>query len=631
MSLKTSISRNPNSTDGRSNLAALGLAALGIVFGDIGTSPLYTLKTVLNMTGGSHTPQVLLGVLSLIIWTLIVITSVKYVIFAMSIDNDGEGGILALMSLLCIKKHQQPIIVAIGLFGAALIYGDGAITPAISVLSAVEGLNIATPAVQPYVLPGAVAILVALFAIQPQGTARIGKAFGPIMCLWFLAIAVMGIAGIARHPAVLAALNPLYGLHYLFSNGYSSFLVLGGVFLCVTGAEALYADMGHFGSRPIRIAWSVVVLPSLVLNYAGQSAIVLEGTPTTENIFYRLCPEPLLIPFVVLATIATIIASQSIITGAFSMTRQAIRLGWLPRLQIVQTSEEGYGQIYVGVVNWLLMIVTVGLTLFFGKSDNLAGAYGIAVSATMMLTSGLLFIAMREIWGWSLLTSAAVAGVFLCIDASFFLANLVKVAQGGYVPLLLAALVYGLMLIWHRGSMMVADRLGEKIIPVDEFMRSIQSQNIPRVPGTAVFLTRTARDAPPVMIWHVKHNRALQENLFVLNVVTESIPWIKDSERLNVTEVQPNYWRATVQFGFMERPDIPAVLKQACLQKRSLHLGEVVYYVGHGTIVPREDGTGMAKWQEALFIAMERNSVHVSDFFRLPSDSVVLIGRQVAI
>jgi KUP system potassium uptake protein len=631
MSLKTSISRNPNSTDGRSNLAALGLAALGIVFGDIGTSPLYTLKTVLNMTGGSHTPQVLLGVLSLIIWTLIVITSVKYVIFAMSIDNDGEGGILALMSLLCIKKHQQPIIVAIGLFGAALIYGDGAITPAISVLSAVEGLNIATPAVQPYVLPGAVAILVALFAIQPQGTARIGKAFGPIMCLWFLAIAVMGIAGIARHPAVLAALNPLYGLHYLFSNGYSSFLVLGGVFLCVTGAEALYADMGHFGSRPIRIAWSVVVLPSLVLNYAGQSAIVLEGTPTTENIFYRLCPEPLLIPFVVLATIATIIASQSIITGAFSMTRQAIRLGWLPRLQIVQTSEEGYGQIYVGVVNWLLMIVTVGLTLFFGKSDNLAGAYGIAVSATMMLTSGLLFIAMREIWGWSLLTSAAVAGVFLCIDASFFLANLVKVAQGGYVPLLLAALVYGLMLIWHRGSMMVADRLGEKIIPVDEFMRSIQSQNIPRVPGTAVFLTRTARDAPPVMIWHVKHNRALQENLFVLNVVTESIPWIKDSERLNVTEVQPNYWRATVQFGFMERPDIPAVLKQACLQKRSLHLGEVVYYVGRGTIVPREDGTGMAKWQEALFIAMERNSVHVSDFFRLPSDSVVLIGRQVAI
>jgi len=548
----------------------LGLAALGIVFGDIGTSPLYTLKTVLGMTKGTATPDDVLGVLSLIVWTLIIITSVKYVVVAMSIDNDGEGGILALMSLLCIKKHQQPIIVAIGLFGAALIYGDGAITPAISVLSALEGLNIATPALESYVLPAAVVILVALFAIQPQGTARIGKAFGPIMCLWFLAISVLGIAGIARHPAVLAALNPLYGLRYLFSNGYTSFLVLGGVFLCVTGAEALYADMGHFGSRPIRFTWSGIVLPSLLLNYAGQSALVLEGTPTTDNVFYRLCPEPLLIPFVVLATIATIIASQSIITGAFSMTRQAIQLGWLPRLRIVQTSEEGYGQIYVGVINWLLMIVTVGLTLFFGKSGNLAAAYGIAVSATMMLTSGLLFIAMRDVWGWSLWTSAAVAGVFLCIDACFFLANLVKVAQGGYVPLLLAALVYGTMLIWHRGSITAAERLNEQSIPVDEFMRSIKSQNIPRVPGTGVFLTRTAYDAPPVMIWHVKHNRALQENLFVLNAITESIPRIKNSERLLVTEVQPNYWRATARFGFMEKADIPAVLKQACLQNHSL-------------------------------------------------------------
>jgi KUP system potassium uptake protein len=633
MNQKANIPARPNSAlpVSRSGLAALSLAALGIVFGDIGTSPLYTLKTVLSMTAGTPTPEVVLGVLSLIVWTLIIVASVKYVVFAMSIDNDGEGGILALMSLLVIKKQQQPIIVAIGLFGASLIYGDGAITPAISVLSAVEGLNIATPAVKPYVLPAAVAILVALFAIQPQGTARIGKAFGPIMCLWFLTIAVLGIVGIAHHPAVLAALNPLYGFRYLFSNGYTSFLVLGGVFLCVTGAEALYADMGHFGSRPIRFAWSGIVLPSLLLNYAGQSAIVLQGTATTENIFYRLCPEPLLIPFVILATIATVIASQSIITGAFSMTRQAIQLGWLPRLRIVQTSEEGYGQIYVGVINWVLMIVTVGLTLFFGKSDNLAGAYGIAVSATMMLTSGLLFIAMREVWGWSLLTSGAVAGVFLCIDACFFLANLVKVAQGGYVPLLLAALVYGIMLIWHRGSIMVARRLGERVIPVDEFMRSLKSQNIPRVPGTAVFLTRTAHDAPPVMIWHVKHNRALQENLFVVNAVTEPIPWIKNSERLLVKEVQPNYWRATARFGFMEKPDIPAVLKQACLQNHSLNLGDVVYYVGHGTIVPRDDGRGMPKWQEALYIVMERNSVHVSDFFRLPSDSVVVIGRQVAI
>ena len=614
----------------KSGLAALGLAALGIVFGDIGTSPLYTLKTVLGMHVGPPTPAVVLGVLSLIVWTLMIITSVKYVIFAMSIDNDGEGGILALMSLLGTKKHQRPAIVAIGLFGAALIYGDGAITPAISVLSALEGLNIATPLVGPYVLPATLVILVALFAIQPQGTARIGKAFGPIMCVWFSAIAVMGVAGIARHPGVLAALNPLYGLRYLFSNGFSSFLILGGVFLCVTGAEALYADMGHFGSRPIRLTWSVIVLPSLLLNYAGQSAIVLEGTATTDNIFYRLCPGPLLIPFVILATIATIIASQSIITGAFSMTRQAIQLGWLPRMWIVQTSEKGYGQIYVGVVNWLLMIVTVCLTLFFGKSDNLAAAYGIAVSATMILTSGLLFIAMRDIWGWSLLTSVAVAGVFFCIDAAFFSSNVVKVAQGGYVPLLLATLVYGIMLIWHRGSVKVAQRRGEPIIPVDEFMRSIKSQNVPRVSGIGVFLTRTARDTPPVMIWHVKHNRALQENVFVLNTVTALIPWVKNSERLLVTEVHPNYWRATARFGFMERSDIPAAIKQACL-RNSLNLDDVVYYVGHGTIVPSEDARGPAKWLEALYIAMERNSVHVSDHFRLPYDSVVLIGRRIAI
>ena len=335
----------------RSSLGAMGLSALGIVFGDIGTSPLYTLKTVLNLTGGTPTPDIILGVLSLIIWTLIIVTSVKYVTVAMSIDNDGEGGILALMALLGIKKHQRPAIVAVGLFGAALIYGDGAITPAISVLSALEGLNIALPALKTFILPAAVAILVALFAIQPLGTSRIGKAFGPIMGLWFLSIAALGLWGILQHPAVLTALNPLYGLRYLLSNGYASFVVLGGVFLCVTGAEALYADMGHFGPRPIRLAWSGVVFPSLILNYAGQSAIVLDGASTADNIFYRLCPEALLIPFIVLATLATIIASQSIITGAFSMTRQAIQLGWLPRLQITQTSEKGYGQIYVGVIN----------------------------------------------------------------------------------------------------------------------------------------------------------------------------------------------------------------------------------------------------------------------------------------
>jgi KUP system potassium uptake protein len=609
----------------------MGLSALGIVFGDIGTSPLYTLKTVLALSGRTPAPEAVLGALSLILWTLIIITSVKYVMFAMSIDNDGEGGILALMSLLGIKKHHRPAIIAIGLFGAALIYGDGAITPAISVLSALEGLNIATPSLTAYVLPAAVAILIALFAIQPLGTSRIGKAFGPIMSLWFLSIAALGVWGVIRHPAVFAALNPLHGFRYLSSNGYESFLVLGGIFLCVTGAEALYADMGHFGSRPIRLAWSGIVFPSLILNYAGQSAIVLDGAPIADNIFYRLCPGFLLVPFVILATAATIIASQSIITGAFSMTRQAIQLGWLPRLRIIQTSEKGYGQIYVGLVNWLLMAATVGLALSFGKSDNLAAAYGIAVSATMLMTSALLFIAMREVWGWGLLASGAAAGTFLCIDAGFFLANLMKVAEGGYVPLLLAGLVYGIMLIWHRGSTAVVKTLGERLIPVDDFVASVESRNIPRVPGTAVFLTRTLSGTPPVMAWHVKHNRALHQNLFVLRVETQSVPWIKDSERLSLTELAPNFWRGEARYGFMEKPDIATLLKQARERGCPLEFDDVTFYIGHETIVPREDGNGLAKWEEALFAAMERNSMHVSDFLKLPRDSIVEIGRQVAI
>jgi KUP system potassium uptake protein len=618
-------------TPAKRGVAALGLSALGIVFGDIGTSPLYTLKTVLNMTGAAPTPETVLGALSLIVWTLILITSVKYVMLAMSIDNDGEGGILALMSLLGIKKHQRPIVVAVGLFGAALIYGDGAITPAISVLSALEGLQLAEPNVAPYVLPASVAVLVALFAIQPLGTAKIGKAFGPVMALWFLSIAVMGLLGVAKHPAVLLALNPLYGARYLASHGAAGFLILGGVFLCVTGAEALYADMGHFGPRPIRLAWSAIVLPSLLLSYAGQSAIVLEGASTADNIFYRLCPPELLIPFVVLATIATIIASQAIITGAFSMTRQAIQLGWMPRLRVVQTSQEGYGQIYVGVVNWLLMLVTVGLTLGFKKSDNLASAYGIAVAATMMLTSGLLFMAMREIWNWGYARSAAVAGVFLVIDIAFFLANLVKIADGGYVPLLLASAVYGLMFVWHRGSAAVALRLNEHSIPVATFMKSVEERQIPRVPGTGIFLTRTQDDTPPVMMWNVQQNRSLHAQLLVVNATVESVPWIAQAERTRLTEVQPGFWRVSLRFGFMEKPDIPAVLRADCAGHCPLDVDDSVYYLGHGTIVAREDGQGLPKWQESLYAAMERNSVHFGDFFRLPSNSVVLIGRQIDI
>jgi KUP system potassium uptake protein len=616
----------------KGNLTLLGLSALGIVFGDIGTSPLYTFKTILAATETSADAATVLGALSLVLWTLFIITTVKYVLFAMRVDNDGEGGILALMALLGVKKHHRPTIIAVGLFGAALIYGDGAITPAISVLSALEGLNMATPALQPYVVPAAVVILLALFAIQSSGTASIGRLFGPVMLLWFAVIALMGLAGIVKHPGVLAALNPAWGLSYLVSNGVTGFLVLGAVFLCVTGAEALYADMGHFGAAPIKLAWFGVVFPSLILNYAGQAALVLEGAPTDGNIFYRLCPDMLLLPLILLATVATIIASQSIITGAFSMTRQAIQLGWLPRLQIKQTSSEGYGQIYVGVVNWLLMIVTLGLTIGFGKSDNLASAYGIAVSLTMLMTSALLFIAMREIWGWSLIAAGGVAAFFLLVDSAFFLANLTKIAEGGYVPLLLAVCVYGIMWIWHRGAAAVFNRLREALIPIPEFLSRIAEKKVPRVPGTAVFLTRTERDTPPVMVWHVKHNRALHEHLFVLRVEILSVPWVAADNRMSaLEEVAPNFWRAEARFGFMERPNIPALLTASKSLGCSIDVNDVTYYVGHETVIHREDGDGLPGWQERIFAVMERNAIHVSDFFSLPTDQVVEIGRQVAI
>jgi KUP system potassium uptake protein len=621
--------------DARPKIAAslplLSLAALGVVFGDIGTSPLYTLKTVLNLAGDKPDAFTVLGSVSLVIWTLIIITSVKYVTFAMRIDNDGEGGILALMSLLSVKRRNRPALVAVGLFGAALIYGDGAITPAISVLSAMEGLKMVAPSFNPYVLPGAVAVLIGLFAIQPQGTAKIGKAFGPIMALWFVVIGALGVWGIAQHPAVLWALDPRHGIEYLFSGGATSFLVLGGVFLCVTGAEALYADMGHFGATPIRLTWSALVFPCLILNYAGQGALVLGGAPTADNIFFRLCPPATLLPMVVLATVATIIASQSIITGAFSMTRQAIQLGWMPRLAIKQTSQSGYGQIYVGPINWLLMLVTLGLTVGFGKSDNLAAAYGIAVSATMLITSALLFIAMREIWHWSLLAAGAVAGVFFVVDAGFVAANFMKVADGGYVPLVLASLVYCVMWIWHCGAQSVAARIQERVMPIGELLRQLTERHIARVPGTAVFLTRAQKDAPPVLVWHIKHNRALHERVLILTTLIESVPRIRRGDRLTVEDVAPGMWRATARFGFMERPDIPALLRQANTLGCKLKVDDVTYYVGHETVIRRDDGKGLPRVVETMFAFLQRNSMHVSDYFRLPADSVVELGREIAI
>jgi len=613
-------------------LAGLALTACGVVFGDIGTSPLYTLKTVFDLTGGTPTAQAALGLLSLIIWTLLITVSFKYVSLVMRADNDGEGGILALMSLLRTRNHNRPIIIALGLFGSALIYGDGAITPAISVLSAVEGLKIAAPHVAPYILPASIMIMLGLFSIQSQGTTRIGWIFGPVMALWFVVIGLLGLWGIIQHPGVLVAFNPYFGLHYLVTGGSTGFLVLGGVFLAVTGAEALYADMGHIGAYPIRLAWYGLALPSLLLNYTGQTAYYLAGGSIEGNIFYRLCPPALLLPLIGLATLATIIASQAIITGAFSMTRQAIQLGWCPRLEITQTSAQGYGQIYIGAINWILMVVTVGLTILFGSSDNLAAAYGIAVSLTMLLTTCLLFVAMREIWHWKPSISLMVAGLFFCIDAAFFSANVLKILDGGWVPLVLAILTYTLMWTWRRGSVALAKGMHALTIPVDAFLAQLNASNaVARVPGTAVFLSKASEQTPPIIIWHVAHSKALHQHVVALSIQISHAPWVEEAHRLTVEKLAPDFWRLIGHYGFMEKADIPALLQLVKQRHCDLDLSDVVYYVGHETILHCKDGTGLPLWQEKIFALLQRNSAQIHEYLSLPADQVVEIGRQVEI
>lgn len=614
---------------------ALSLAALGVVFGDIGTSPLYTLKTVLDVTGDAHpAPAAILGALSLILWTLIIVTSLKYVAIALRLDNGGEGGILALMALLRkLRVRRHPLILMLGLCGAALVYGDAAITPAISVMSAVEGLNMVAPHLERYVLPGTIAILLALFAVQRHGTARIGRLMGPVMLIWFVTISLLGLWGIAQHPAVLWALDPTLGLRYLFSGGgITTLLVVGGVFLCVTGAEALYADLGHFGRAPIRLAWSSVVFPALVLNYAGQAAFVLAGTPTEGNIFYHLCPAPLLLPLVLLATVATVIASQAVITGAFSMTRQAIQLGLLPRVEVIQTSAEGYGQIYVPVVNWLVMVVTLALAIGFGSSSGLAAAYGIAVSATMLATTVLLSLAMREIWRWPLAVVIAIGIGFAAVDGLFLSANMLKIAQGGWVPLVLGALICCVMVVWQKGTAAMQKHVDELEIPIEDLVAQITRGEVPRVPGTAVFIARVTRDVPPLAGWYLRHIRSLHESVIIVNVVTELVPYVADADRVEVQEIAPRVWRVHAHYGFMEQPDLPALLLQRAHDRGYLlDPATVTYFIGRATIERREDGKGLPRLVRGPFAFLMRNSSETIEYFRLPRDLVVEIGHQFAI
>jgi len=614
------------------SLPALSLAALGVVFGDIGTSPLYTFKTVLDVTGHSE-PAVILGALSLILWTLIIVTSLKYVAIALRMDNNGEGGILALMALLRrMYGQRQPLILFMGLCGAALVYGDATITPAISVMSALEGLNIVAPHLERYVLPVTVVVLIALFVVQQQGTERIGRLLGPIMLIWFVTIALLGLWGIVQHPAVLWALDPTVGVRYLFAGGgTTTLLVVGGVFLCVTGAEALYADLGHFGRVPIRLAWSGLVFPALILNYAGQAGFVLAGAPAKGNIFYHLCPAPLLLPLVLMATAATVIASQAVITGAFSMTRQAIQLGLLPRLQIIQTSATGYGQIYLPGVNYLLLVVTLGLAIGFGSSSSLAAAYGIAVSATMLATTVLLSIAMREIWSWPLPAVIVIGIGFATVDGGFLSANMMKVAQGGWVPLLLGALICCVMLVWQKGTAAVQKQVDEMRIPIDDIVAQIDRGDVRRVPGTAVFVARLTRDVPPLVVWHLRHIRALHDSIVIVNVVTALVPYVADKDRVEVREIAPRVWRAHAHFGFMEQPDLPALLQRAQAKGFPVDSTNATYFIGRETVVPREDRKGLPRPVEATFSFLLRNSSEAIEYFRLPRDMVVEVGRQFAI
>ena len=616
----------------RKTTPAAAIAALGIVYGDLGTSPLYTLQAIVSATGGHFSPEAAIGSLSLIFWALVITISVKYCLFVMRADNHGEGGVLALMSMTGANWSQgRRLLIVMGLFGAALIYGDGIITPAISVLSALEGLNVATDVFKPHVVLMAVAILLGLFVVQSRGTAQIAKAFGPVMLLWFAVIAALGIFGICHYPAVIAAVNPRYGIELLTGHGWSGIAVLGGVFLAMTGGEAMYADMGHIGRNPIRTSWYGIVLPALLLNYAGQVALylgdpVLEGSP-----FFRLAPSWSIYPLVGLATIATIIASQAIITGSFSLTRQAMQLGWFPGMRIRQTSSEEYGQIYVPFVNWTMMVMTVLLTVSFGSSDRLAGAYGTAVSTTMLLTTALLYNVMRTRWRWPVGPALITSGLFLTVDFAFFAANLFKIREGGWIPLAFGTLVFIVMVSWHFGFEAMRRRHTVLTETPDEFFRQLKQDHVPRVPGTAVFLTRLATTTPFLIVEHVAQMRAMYETAIALTVDFESVPRVASHDRIELAKLAEGFWHITVHFGFVQVPDIPAALRQARARGCPVDLEDAIYFGARDAVVCSKRRSWLVRAGLRLFTLMFRNSVRAVDLFNIPPEKFVEVGRQIEI
>ena len=621
-------------TTGATPTAALMISALGVVFGDIGTSPLYALK---ECFAGKHgvvpTEGNVLGVLALIFWSLILIVSIKYLGAVMRADNRGEGGILALLALAVPDRsdklpRRRALLVGLAVFGATLLYGDGIITPAISVLSAVEGLGVATPHLKDFILPITIAVLIALFSVQHHGTGKMGKIFGPIMLVWFVCLAALGIKGILTAPRVLGALNPWAAVQFFAENGWKGFVVIGAVFLAVTGGEALYADMGHFGIRPIRRGWFRIVLPSLFLNYLGQGALLLNTPGAKENPFYLLAPGWALYPLVVLATAATVIASQAVISGAFSLTMQAIQLGYLPRMKIIHTSSAERGQIYMPHINWLLMIACIGLVLGFGSSTNLAAAYGIAVTLTMLIDTVLFFVAAQRLWHWSPVRAGALCALFFVVELAFVSANLFKIVHGGWFPLVVGAGIFAVMATWKTGRRLVWESLQNSALPRDLFFESIEHHAPQRIPGTAVFLAGNPHGTPLALLHNLKHNKVLHERNILLTLVTEDIPYVPADQRAEVEALPAGFQRVLARYGFMEEPNVRELLATTALAGGPIDVQKTTFFLSRETILPAGK-KGMRLWRKWLFAVLSRNAQPATDFFKLPPNRVVELGMQV--
>jgi KUP system potassium uptake protein len=613
--------------------SSLTIAALGVVYGDIGTSPLYAVRQSLVDFGGLSEPAIL-GALSLIVWALALIVTVKYVIVIMRADNRGEGGLLALTALVLrtARRTQRRYIwiMAAGLVGAALFYGDGVITPAISVLSAVEGLKVATPLFEPYVIPISLILLIGLFLMQSRGTASVGRLFGPVMLVWFAVLALLGIRGIAQQPRILLALDPRYGIAMLTDGSWRGFIMLGAVFLAVTGTEALYADMGHFGRTALRTAWLRLVFPALLLNYFGQGALLLGNHDALENPFYRLAPEWGLYPLVILAATATIIASQAVISGAFSITRQAVQLGYLPRLEVHHTSEQEVGQVYVPRINSGLLVAVIILVLGFRSSGNLGAAYGIAVSGMMAITTGLAFLYMRS-QGWSLALAVPIFAVFGLVDLTFLGANLLKIAEGGWFPIVVAALVFALMATWWRGRRLLAEKRARDAMPLREFVAALKPDHPTRIPGTAVFMTRDLEHVPLALLHALKHYKVLHQRVVVMQVETEDVPYVPEEQRLEISELGKGFYAIRLRYGFMEQPNVVRALAQCRIGGLRFNLMETSFIIGREKIRPRPRRAAFWRWRDRLFILMTNNMLDATEFFRIPPNRVVELGGQIEI